>query len=598
MYTNEKHALILLSLLKQHNIKKIVVSPGSTNIPISTAVQSDDFFDVYSCVDERSAAYIAIGLSQNSSEPVAISCTGATASRNYMSALTEAYYRKLPIISITSFNGNENIGHLVAQNLDRRVMPNDTVRLSVQVPYVYNSTSEWECNTLINKALIECRKDGGGPVNINIGSLYSNIFDTKHLPKTRLINFANKNNISQFITKVSSVAIFIGSNKEFSKEETKLIENFCKKYNGVVFCDHTSGYYGEFKILGSLVCSNFGPTDSSWNLMIPELMIHIGEVSGDYAGMRVINDSKRVWRVSEDGEIRDLTKKLELVFKGDLKSFFKNVSIEIEPDTESFYNIWKNSDEKFRDEFKNLNLPFSNLWIASEIYNRFPEKSILNFAILNSLRTWNFFKLHNSIRTFCNVGGFGIDGCLSTSIGGALAKKNHMHFLIIGDLAFFYDINAILNRHFPKNLRIILINNGGGIEFKNYSHMASEIKIDANELIAAGGHFNSGTDGKSKISTPEIRSKNSLARAWCDKLDIDYFSAFNKEEFKLKSKSLFDYSSNKSLIFEIFTNDWEESLALKIASNFKKTNTDKLIQEFKGVLPANYKNYLKKVFGR
>ena len=246
MYTDEKHALVLLSLLKAHNIKKIIVSPGSTNIPISTAVQQDDFFEVFSCVDERSAAYMAIGLSQVSNEPVVLSCTGATASRNYMSALTEAYYRKLPIITITSFNGNENIGHLLAQNLDRRVMPNDTVKLSVQIPYINNPDNEWECNTLINKAFIACKKDGGGPVNINIPSLYSTNFSTKQLPKTRFIQFANQDNISNYKVSAKNIGFFIGSNKDFSKNETFLIEEFCKKYNAVVFCDHTSGYYGKY----------------------------------------------------------------------------------------------------------------------------------------------------------------------------------------------------------------------------------------------------------------------------------------------------------------------------------------------------------------
>ena len=97
-YTDEPQAQIVIALLKEHGVRKIVVSPGATNIPIAGSVQSDPFFEVYSSVDERSAAYIACGLAEDSGEPVAISCTGATASRNYMPGLTEAYYRKLPIM--------------------------------------------------------------------------------------------------------------------------------------------------------------------------------------------------------------------------------------------------------------------------------------------------------------------------------------------------------------------------------------------------------------------------------------------------------------------------------------------------------------------
>lgn len=102
MYTSDTAARVVLSLLKQYGIKKIVVSPGSTNAPISMTVQSDPWFEVYSVVDERSAAYFATGLAYESGEPVVISCTGATASRNYLPALTEAYYRNLPVIALTS----------------------------------------------------------------------------------------------------------------------------------------------------------------------------------------------------------------------------------------------------------------------------------------------------------------------------------------------------------------------------------------------------------------------------------------------------------------------------------------------------------------
>ena len=104
-YTAERNAQIVISLLKSHGIRKIIASPGATNICFVASVQIDPFFEVYSCVDERSAAYMACGLAAESGEPVVISCTGATSSRNYMPGLTEAYYRKLPILAITSSRG-------------------------------------------------------------------------------------------------------------------------------------------------------------------------------------------------------------------------------------------------------------------------------------------------------------------------------------------------------------------------------------------------------------------------------------------------------------------------------------------------------------
>ena len=117
----------MISLLKQNGIRKIVASPGATNVTFVGSLQGDSFFEMYSCVDERSAAYMASGLCAESGEPVVLSCTGATSSRNYMPALTDAYYRKLPILAITSSQFSSRVGQMVAQVTDRTSPPSDTV---------------------------------------------------------------------------------------------------------------------------------------------------------------------------------------------------------------------------------------------------------------------------------------------------------------------------------------------------------------------------------------------------------------------------------------------------------------------------------------
>lgn len=126
-YSSERNIQIVISLLKQNGIKKIVTSPGATNVTFVGSLQSDSFFEMYSCVDERSAAYMACGLCAESGEPVVLSCTGATSSRNYMPALTEAYYRKLPVLAITSSQPSSRIGQMVAQVTDRTSPPSDVV---------------------------------------------------------------------------------------------------------------------------------------------------------------------------------------------------------------------------------------------------------------------------------------------------------------------------------------------------------------------------------------------------------------------------------------------------------------------------------------
>ena len=122
-YSNDKNAQILLSLMKAHDIRKVIASPGTTNIAIVGSMQHDEYFEMYSSVDERSACYMACGLAAESGEPVAIICTEATASRNYFPGLTEAYYRKLPILVIAGSHGEHAIGHLHSQVIYRTQSP-------------------------------------------------------------------------------------------------------------------------------------------------------------------------------------------------------------------------------------------------------------------------------------------------------------------------------------------------------------------------------------------------------------------------------------------------------------------------------------------
>ena len=118
-YTDEKNAQIVIALLKAHGIRKVIASPGTTNMPITGSIPHDPYFEVYSSADERSAAYLACGLSYESGEPVVLSCTGATASRNYLPGLTEAWYRKLPVIAITSAPSLVELATFLPQCIDR-----------------------------------------------------------------------------------------------------------------------------------------------------------------------------------------------------------------------------------------------------------------------------------------------------------------------------------------------------------------------------------------------------------------------------------------------------------------------------------------------
>ena len=551
-YTNERNTQILIALMKAHGVRKIIASPGTTNISLVASVQHDPFFEIYSSVDERSAAYLACGLAAESGEPVALSCTGATASRNYVPGLTEAFYRKLPVLAITSTQHTGRIGQMVPQVIDRSVQMNDLVKLSVQLPTVHDADDEWACEVAVNKALLELRLRGGGPVHINLTTTYSRDFSVKELPAVRIINRICHNDVLPEL-KRGRVGIFVGAHVKWDEELLKLVDDFCKTYDGVVFCDQTSNYRGKYRVLSAIVCMQ-SHYDSPCRKF--DVLIHIGEISGAYMGFR----ANQVWRVSPDGEVCDVFRKLRYVFEMEEKEFFTRYAEAAQKNSAepAFIKEWHN--ECTRISSKIPELPFSNIWIAQLTAHKLPDGCSLHLGILNSLRAWNFFETPDTVTGYSNTGGFGIDGGVSSLIGASLANREKLYFGIIGDLAFFYDMNVIGNHHVGNNVRVMLVNNGRGTEFRNYNHPAARFGDDADPYMAAAGHFGN----RSPL----------LVKHYAEDLGYEYMSASNKEEYLAHvDRFLTPQITDKPMLFEVFTDSAEESKALEII-NHLETSTE------------------------
>ena len=564
-YSSEISVQYLVALLKAHNIKRVIASPGTTALSFVASMQSDPFFEMYSCVDERSAAYMAVGMAAEKNEPVVITCTGATASRNYLPALTEAYYRKLPILAVTGTQYEGRIGNLHSQLIDRSSIQKDVAVLSVHIPGLVETSSFEEKRHVqveMNRAITALTRRGGGPVHINLQTLYSRNFSVKELPEVKVIQRMSYSTVEKFPEMpLGRVAIWVGSHNTFSRELTEAIDHFCASRDAVVFCDHTSGYYGRYKVNFSLVAVQ--ETYSS-PLSKLDLCIHIGEISAEYGSLSMLK--KEVWRVSEDGEIRDQFKKLSYIFEMTEADFFRFYTLE---NDEQKDNYLKACREEYDNVFKRMpEMKFSNIWAASMITPKLPIGSVLHLGILNSLRSWNLFQLPNGVTSFANVGGFGIDGSVSTVIGASLMNKNKIYFCVVGDLAFFYDMNSLGNRHIGNNVRILIVNNGRGTEFRNFYHVGSTFGDDADAYIAAAGHYGN----KSK----------SLIKNYAQDLGYEYLSASNKDEFlRVYDKFIDSKLSEKPIVFELFTESSDESSTLKAIWNIESTISGTLKNEIK-----------------
>lgn len=376
MYTSERNIQILISLMKSHGVKNVIVSPGSMNLTFAASIQDDSDFNVYSCIDERSAAYIACGMAAETGKPVALSCTGATASRDYMPGLTEAYYRKLPVLAITSLSTRQNIGQLMGQQLDRTQHPKDLVVESVYLPIIKDEKDLLVCEREANRALLALTHNGGGPVHIDLGTLIGSV-NVPELPPTRLIKrYTNRDKLPEIPPK--RVAIMMGAHEVMSQGLINAIDGFCSSFNAIVFNCNPSSYTGKFAAPVSLLFSQLGYTGP---LNKPDLCIHIGEVNTDAVGFNIF--PKEVWRVNEDGFVKDRYNKLTAVFQMSEIDFFEHY-INEDKKSDSQLKEFEAIDDELRKQIPDL--PFSNVWIAQTIAPLIPEDARLHLGIVNSLK--------------------------------------------------------------------------------------------------------------------------------------------------------------------------------------------------------------------
>ncbi len=567
---------IIVSLLKEYGIRRVIASPGTTNLTFVACLQHDPFFTVFSAPEERSAAYMAVGMAEESDEPVVITCTGATASRNYLPALTEAFYRKLPVVAITATQPRGLVGQYVPQVIDRSTIPKDTANYSVHIPIVKDKADYAFAVLKANEALIALKKNGGGPVHINLETSYDSDFSVKELPAVKKIGYYR---IFDQLPDLpcGNIGIFVGSHPAMTTDLTEAIDRFCAKTGAAVFCDHTSNYKGKYRFQYPLALSQDNWSSGFERL---DLVVHIGGVSGAYTQP----NSSRRWRVSEDGLIRSVYGLPEAVFEMREADFFNHYAERLKDEKESYIDRCREMYRSLYDLIPET-LPFSNIWVAKTLSGMIPEKSVMHFGILNSLRSWNFFEIPLSVNSYCNVGGFGIDGPMSAAIGGALAQPARIHFIILGDLAFFYDMNSLGNRHLPSNLRILLLNNGRGTEFTNYNHPAYAFGDNADAYMAAAGHYGN--------------KSAELVRHYAEDLGFEYATASTKEELQTLAPAFTsNVKGNRPKLLEVFTDSRLENEALHIIRNLKVDAKSVLESKVRKAVGRKGVEAIKKIIGK
>lgn len=535
MYSNKKNVLQLVALLKAYEIKHIVISPGSRNSPLAHTFAMEKYFICHSVVDERSAAFYALGVMQVTDMPVAVCCTSGTAVLNYGPAVAEAYYQRLPLLIITADRPECWIGQMAGQTIPQSGIFNTLVTKSVQLPEIGTDTDEWYCNRLINEALQELDHYVKGPVQINV-PLSEPLFEytETELPVVRKINrtLGNKSfcfsNYTERFGKYDKCLVIVGQLPPENDMEP-LLENLASRNACVVLTEHLSNIRSDFfignfdRILSAI--EEKGKTD-----YIPDLLITIG---GHIVSKRIVqflreNPPEEHWHITGNGEIIDLYQYLTDVIEVNPKNFFEILGNSVcNIKNSSFSDLWQSAS---RNMPKIITEDFSDRKAVEMVMEGLPHNASLHLANSSSVRNAQLVKLKKGVKVFCNRGTNGIDGCMSTAVGYAAVNPN-LTFLLIGDLAFFFDMNVLWNRQLSKKLRILLNNNSCGGIFHNLPGLNKSEAI--NDYIAASHNMN--------------------AKAWAEACGFIYLSASNEAELNAKMPQFLQENSEKPVILEVFT---------------------------------------------
>lgn len=585
MYSIHKNVQILIALLKEHGIRHIVCSAGTRNIPFVFSVLRDDFFKCYSIVDERSAGFFAIGIIQVTQEPCAIVCTSGTASCNYLSAVTEAYYQHLPLVVLTSDRLRAHLNQQEDQCIPQLNLYHDVIRKVVDLAPVRDEMDAWYCGRLVNEALLELDHREKGPVQINfqVDPKYPTpgadfIINQPALPKvTKISRIMADDEDDAWIAlaermKGKRIVIVYGQNLPLSNKETEVINDFCDKYDVVFYGEHLSNLHVRNKVGSAGILNKV-----EWKDICPDIVITMGghRMADPKLALRAVNNKFEHWHVSPNGEISDLFKCQTMIIECKQAFFFKKMGMLAQPCSLPYLNEWRQMEKaKISNQPSSSDFEFSQVYAIKRLIECIPQNSLLHISNSNSIRIITYFDLPDTIEVYGNRGTCGIDGSMSAYVANSYLS-NKPSYMCIGDLSFFYDMNALWNKYINGNTRILLCNNSGGaiLNLDTYKSVCFE---------------------NAPVNTPA--KHNTSAKGWAESCGFIYLCAHNKQEYENVIDDFIIPHSERPILLEVFSDmnvDIEERSKI---GKLYLSNIEQKMHGLKDMVPKSIKKNVKKYF--
>jgi 2-succinyl-5-enolpyruvyl-6-hydroxy-3-cyclohexene-1-carboxylate synthase len=544
-----------VALCKLKGLRNIVFSPGSRNAPLVVAFGNDDTFSKVIIPDERSAAFYALGMAEELNEPVAVICTSGSALLNYYPAISEAFYRNIPLVVISADRPIEWTDQGDGQTIRQEgVYKNHIIAETSLYESPQCKDQEWFNQRETNRVFNQATKAAGGPVHINFPfaePLYK-IEDAEELIQTEVssvqleqqLGRQHKEELQKAWNEHPRKLIICGQMPRHPQLLHHL-KQLAKDPSVAVVLENTSNLQDRtFNHCIDRSLNSF--QDQCPELFQPDLMITIGGavISKKVKSYLRKYAPKRHIKVGYAFPNMDTYQCLTDSFEMDPADFISYLCEEGFTRGMSRYGEqWKQLDYQVQAKHEEalMSTDYSDLSVFDLLMDAVPDNSILHLANSSVIRYAQLFDALGTLTYRCNRGTSGIDGSMSTAIGTAIAQPDKLHVVITGDISFFYDSNAFWNNHVPSNLRVFLINNNGGGIFS----------------IIPGPK-----------STPQgdeyfITENKGNASGICSAFDVNYYRSENMSEIEDQLQTFYDWQKNeRPAVMEIITPREKNSLVL------------------------------------
>jgi 2-succinyl-5-enolpyruvyl-6-hydroxy-3-cyclohexene-1-carboxylate synthase len=468
----------IVSACESYGIKHIVVCPGSRNAPFSIAFDNHPAFSTYVVHDERSAAFFALGMIDQLGSPVAIVCTSGSAIQNFSPAVSEAFYRQLPLVVISADRPKNWIDQGDGQTIRQSNVLRDHAMYVTELSDDTESDEySWCAKRELNQAFSQVTNPWKGPIHINVG-LHEPLYDVQEVKESTFSkvefvateNIIDKEILSNLRKEISGKVLVLCGQMNRNESLQKILADFAENTNVAVLVENTSNL-SDTRFVHCIDRTLNLISEGEIEKFIPDLLITLGDavVSKKIKTFLRKNKPKQHWKIGYAFPHMDTYQSVTHVFQMDTVSFFKQLlSEQSEIHSNNYGSLWRQKDYVAKDKSVEFldHVEFSDLQVFDYIFQYLPERSILHMANSSVVRYCQLFDPIPSIDYYGNRGTSGIDGSTSTAVGASVANQEKIHVLITGDISFFYDSNALWNNYLGKNLRVILINNSGGGIFR------------------------------------------------------------------------------------------------------------------------------------